>query len=112
MTTEVEVVDMVDSKLPANVKIEQSEVDGDYPDQDKKTRTCSQIVSSLPMQEHSQMEKMMYGNMDFMFVKQKLSDVLCEDKSHIFGKMVGMMNCSSDLVMSGHNNIESKNKSD
>ncbi|BFZ19267.1 hypothetical protein BsWGS_22306 [Bradybaena similaris] len=107
VTTEVKVFDMVDSKLPVNIKIDQTHVDVDYPGQDKKTPACSQIVPSLPMQEHSQMEMIMYGNMDCMFVKQELSDVLCEDKIQRFGKMEVMMNCSSDLKMNGHNNTES-----
>ncbi|BFZ19433.1 hypothetical protein BsWGS_22472 [Bradybaena similaris] len=106
MTTEAKVFDMVDSKLPVRIKTEQPDVDVEYTGQDKKTPTCSQIVPSLPMQEHSQVEMMMYGNMDFIFVKHEFSDVLCEDKNHTFGK-IGMMNCSSDLKTSGHDNIES-----
>ncbi|BFZ19402.1 hypothetical protein BsWGS_22441 [Bradybaena similaris] len=108
MTTEVKVFDMVDSKLLPIIKTEQPDVDEECRGHDKKTPTCSQIVPSLPMQEHSEMEKFLYGNMDFMFVKQELSDVLCEDKSHIFGKMVDIVNCSSDLEMGRHNNIESR----
>ncbi|BFZ19268.1 hypothetical protein BsWGS_22307 [Bradybaena similaris] len=104
MATEVKVFDMVDSKPPVSFKTKHPDVDVAYPGQDKKTATCSQIAPSLPMREHSQMEMMVYGDMDYMFMKQELSDVLCEDKSQRFGKMLGMMNCSSDLKMSGQNN--------
>ncbi|BFZ19394.1 hypothetical protein BsWGS_22433 [Bradybaena similaris] len=108
MTTEAQVLDMIDSNLSVSFKIEQPEVVAEHPNKDKKIPACSQIAHSLPMPEHSEMKMIKCGNMNLQLVKREPSDVLCEDKSHRFGKLIDMADCKDDNELTEHINTESR----
>ncbi|BFZ25834.1 hypothetical protein BsWGS_28873 [Bradybaena similaris] len=68
----------------------------------QQTGTQPFSQSCLPLQEHSRQENTIFGNLDWKLVKHKLSDVLSEDKSHRFSKMMDMTSCCSNQEIAEH----------